>query len=591
MNSDGPAAYAASTAPQENDFVFYDRSWQFIPDSNNGSYSSGGNILFDLGQLSGSGRFIDFSQSYLTIPLVLQANFVGPANAGAPGLLDGSLENVFAASLKNIPSLFHSLQVNLSSCEVVQNASFSNLDINYRILTSSSQDAAATYLPSISFVKDSVDGYDIQNFAGNVGSAIEANNVITGRVFTPSDGFGSGISDQNTGRLERMMSTSFSAARSPQTVAQDANGNPTYAGQIGKDYCTIDATPQNITYFVLATIPLKILHPFFEALPLCKSPVVRINLYLNAQCRFSSTLTRGAAVATVYPWTYETNASITANGTLPFMLSPISSTFDGTAGTTAGALAVSRGLTPANAATVSLNATLGIGRNLAGTVSHPTMTQARIHICQRTMSPIWEEQYFSAFPQKTIMYEDRTSAYVIPAVAAGGSVIQLINNGLSRLRRLVIFPKLTTGSTVGGNAVAALDTWQSPFTSSPCTTAPKSAFVANFQVIVSGTNVYREPQYYGWQHFLQQVKQSGNLNGGHSLSMQCGLLSQSDWMNGYGFIVTDLAHMADSQAADDVARSVTVQLTNATSMTLDYYCVLIYQKQLQVSTQTGTLIQ
>ena len=113
MNSDGPAAYAASTAPQENDFVFYDRSWQFIPDSNNGSYSSGGNILFDLGQLSGSGRFIDFSQSYLTIPLVLQANFVGPANAAAPGLLAGSLENVFAASLKNIPSLFHSLQVNL----------------------------------------------------------------------------------------------------------------------------------------------------------------------------------------------------------------------------------------------------------------------------------------------------------------------------------------------------------------------------------------------------------------------------------------------------------------------------------------------
>lgn len=583
MSADGADTFKKSMTPMESEHIFTDRQWQMIPDINGGSYSSGGNVLFDLGSLSGSGRFVDFASSYLQIPLVLQANLVGAGGGATAGLLANAAENVYALSMKNMPSLFHSLQVNLSNCECVQNASFSNLDINYRLLTSSDLDAEKTLLPSMLFVKDSVDGYDIQSLAGNVGTPIESNNAIAGRVFTPSDGYGTGTFDQNTGRLERMKSTSFSP---PQflTVAQAADGTPTYAGQIGKNYCSIPDN-QNIYYYILATIPLKFLHPFFEKLPVMKSPVVRINLYLNAQCKFTSTLTRQAAVGTVYPWTYAASASVTANGVLPFMVSPISTTLqaDGTTN-------VSRGLTPANAATVTLTATLGIGKSLNGAVAHPTAQQCRVYICQRVMNPQAEEKYFQTFPTKLVLYEDKTSPYIIPGVASGASVIQLVNNGLSRLRRLVIYPKLTTGSSIGGNAVAALDTWQSPFTSSPCTTAPKP-WINNFNVIVSGVNVYKEPVFYQWTHFLNEVKQMNNLNAGHDLNMQAGLISQEDFTNGYGFITVDLAHLVETEEADNVSRSVTVQLTNTSSYTIDYYCVISFEKQVTVSTQIGSILQ
>ena len=558
-----------------------------IPDSNSGSYSSGGNINFDCGTLSGSGRFIDFGSSYLTIPLVLHANAIG---AGATdGFLANSLENVYALSMKNIPSLFHSMQVSLSSCECVQNSSFSNLDINYKLLTTSSEDVAKTYLKSFLFAKDSVAGYGVETQPGNVGTPIECNNQIAGQVFTPSDGFGNGFFNQNTGRLERMQTTSFSPAQFPNSVAQDGTGNPTYAGMLGKSFVS-QPDNQNIYYFILATVKLSMLHDFFDKLPLMKSPVLRINLSLNAQCRFTSTLTRGAAnAANLYPWTFANSTAVTANGVLPFQVSPLSYTSNGTGGT-AGAVVISRGFAPANQATVALTVTLGIGRSLNNAVAHPTQQQLRLYIAQRQMSPIYEELYFSTFPSKLVQYEDRTSAVVIPNVAAGQSVIQLIQNGMSRLRRLLIFPKLTTGSTVCGAAVAALDTWQSPFTSSPSTTAPH-CWVNNFNVIVSGVNLYKEPIYYGWQHFLNEVKQTGNINGGSDLRMQCGLISQEDWTNGYGFLVADLSAMCVDQAGDDVSRSIQIQLQNASNLTLDYYCVLIFEKQLTINTQIGTLEQ
>ena len=112
-----------SMEQQETVFDFDSRQYVYIADTNNGSYANG-QIVFDCGGLANSGKFVDWSQSFLTIPLVVDVNLSAATTA--------SVENVFAASLKNgYHQLINSLSVEINNNSVVNLTAFSNLKINY----------------------------------------------------------------------------------------------------------------------------------------------------------------------------------------------------------------------------------------------------------------------------------------------------------------------------------------------------------------------------------------------------------------------------------------------------------------------------
>ncbi len=64
--------FAKSLAPQDTDFEFDTRQFIYIPDQNNSSYPNG-QVQFDLAGLSNSGKFIDWSQSFIQVPLSLMS--------------------------------------------------------------------------------------------------------------------------------------------------------------------------------------------------------------------------------------------------------------------------------------------------------------------------------------------------------------------------------------------------------------------------------------------------------------------------------------------------------------------------------------
>ena len=99
----------------------------------------------------------------------------------------------------------------------------------------------------------------------------------------------------------------------------------------------------------------------------------------------------------------------------------------------------------------SLVASIGIGKSLAG-VSHPTLQSCRVYACMYEMSPAFEEQYFSIVPTKKILYNDILSFQVLN-VQAGQSFFQILTNGVSRARYLLIVPQLS--SVINGSAAAA----------------------------------------------------------------------------------------------------------------------------------------
>jgi hypothetical protein len=94
---------------------------------------------------------------------------------------------------------------------------------------------------------------------------------------------------------------------------------------------------------------------------------------------------------------------------------------------------------------------------------------------------------------------------------------------------------------------------------------------------------------YGFEEWLQEVRGSNAINGGISLGLSSGLLSQNDWENGYRFCYVDLSRRI-SQPNDDISRSIQVIFTNSATYACDYYFIIGFENQLTLSTSTGSLI-
>jgi hypothetical protein len=549
--------FQSSTTPIEHPYLFQSRQFTFVPDSNSGNYPNGA-VVFDLASLSNSGRWLDLKQSYVTIPLVLSVQ----GNAA----LTVTAENAFAASLKNgYHQLINSLSVELTNNQIVNLTSFSNLDINYKLLTKTSYEDLQNFGSSIGFQKDTTEGILYRSVADPNGLG-ECNNKIQQTLFTTSNGWGVNGMNFNQGRINRMLNTSYD----PLATEQAKFTTAALLQQAGKNYVDRTTSTSYINYYILATIPLRILHDAFEKLPLMRGAYFRLIVNTNTSCL--TTLTNNNT-------NYQTISTTSQNNVLPFMISPIGT---------------GSGFSPGASAT-SVQVSLGIGKsyNTTTSYSHPTMSQCRIYGCLYELTPIYEELYLKTTPTKTIKYNDILSFQVLNT-AAGGQFSQILTNGISRPRYLLICPFLSSvvnGSTsftqfTAGFAVGS--PMNSPFSSAPGTCGPQLA-VTNFNVLVSGVNIYQSNLNYRFENWLQEIRGSNAVNGGLTQLISSGLLSQTDYENGYPFIYVNLERKA-SQANDDISRSIQIIGTNASSVNVDYYCIIGYEREITVSTSTGSLV-
>ena len=302
-----------SFANHSTDFEFEQKTWQYLPDSQNGSYSTG-NVSFDLSPLAGSDQYANFSEAVLTIPLVMSmaGNVSGtPTNAK----LTANRNNAFAMNLKNYLHLIHSMSVQINGVTYQNLCQFQNIDANYKVVASFSSSDAQNLGPSIGFSKD--DGNFTYGIGGSANYGIgECNNSITGALPTPNGGYMAetvGTSNNyNSGRMKRCMMTSFDP-----TVTNYAKliKNATEMNNENKNYCTNSNSANEIIWYILATIPLKFISNLFANLPLMKGAKITLQIQTNTFCSVQLSVI-GAGTAG-----YSNNlCSVQTNGTIPFQV-------------------------------------------------------------------------------------------------------------------------------------------------------------------------------------------------------------------------------------------------------------------------------
>ena len=383
----------------------------------------------------------------------------------------------------------------------------------------------------------------------------ECNNFISkpNTLFNPIEGYL--INDINEGRQKRVMSTSFDPSRTElsQHFVQESKVAESF-----RNYLAVNSASE-ITYNIFATIPMSVLHDFFDKLPIARGLSVRLNLYLNTGITINETI-NGVQHQSI-------DSFSVPRGTVPFMVSPIGA--DPLVGT---------GLRNSTCSKVTYSLKIG----------NSAQTNCRFYASLYTFNPQTESLYISS-PERNILYNDVVQ-YLIPNVTAMSSVNNLITSGISRLRGLLMVPVLSGKS----NECGGLDAKQSPFSSCPATCFPYNK-ITNFQIQISGRPVFNTPLSHTFMYYNTGVKPELSINGGsmRSMGLSSGCISKSDFENGYGFYYVDLTNI-ESEAEDNASKSVQVLFQNnggTLQHEIDFYIYLYFQKQVSINISNGAFIK
>lgn len=547
-----------SMMESDNITPFTEKQVLFINDTNGGSYN--GTITFDTTVLSNSGRYLDYSDASIQVPLVL-------ALVGSIDLTAANVVHAFSAGLKSGHyNLIDSIQVDYQNKNVVQQQSFTNFYVNYKVLSEWSQEDLEKYGSTTGVSPDSPASFTYQNAASSRGLGI-TNNVP---FFTPaakSYAQASPIQSTNDGFARRLEANALASvggaagygALTTLTTTQELNN-------VGQTYLTnpgAGGAAAVYYYSIVATIRLKDICDFFDKIPILKGAQIRISINYNA-CSFRLT---NVAVG---PTTTLTTYTQIAGRTCPVLVP----------GCQAGA--------PYNAIVTAGNGTVDFEYNVfktanvgAGTAVNAFLRACQLFVPAYTLSPDIEAKYLTSAPIKTIVYDD-VYQYTITNTAANGSFNSILTNGILNPKKLIIIPfanPTATGTTY--------DEFKSPFDTAPSTTGPLIS-ISNFQVQVSGKNMFDHPVNYNFEMFRNEVAKSG-INGGDTTGLSSGLISQRMFEFGYRYYVCDLSRRL--QSADSIPLSVQISGTNNSNVATDMYCIITYERAIQVEVASGVVVQ
>lgn len=615
--------------------TFVDKQWLYVNDSNNGNYT--GQIVLDSTTLSNSGSYIGWSEAWLAIPLILQAE--------SAALSTGAEKFDFGMALKAAYwQIIHSMSVEFNNGSVVQQTPFLNVYSSFKNLTSWSEGDLKCWGKVCGFAPDTADswvyntavsaastasplGGSGQGFCNNrLAATFATAGLLSDVAFPPQPGDAanvlntaltlateaSGFSDSvngcaNTGLLQRMkwlnfdMITTGAATALPVVAIVGANAianktallaqNETGLRQIFKNYIQTTATGRAIIFN--ACVRLKDICDLFGKLPLMKGATVRLFINTN-QCYLplsvvAPQVTTVGAVAAFPSLNLTAPPTILGGGqTCPIMVS--------SADLGQGMNAIAPVKVGAPGAAVALKVALSIVRcqfasNFTGanaTVAAP-LTSVRLYAPGYVMSPQAEQSYLGMGQTKQIVYEDLFQ-YQFNSVAPG-SFNFLVSNGLPNLKSLVLMSFLPAGSNGTGGAGAYVSTpvssLLSPFASSGGTPDPISLTNLNFQI--SGKNLFNDNKQYDFQEFNEQVVSSNQLNGSLTTGLASGLIGEHEWSDLYRYYYADASRGLPQEAG--VSRSIQVQGTNNSAVSVNLMIFATFTRSLTVDLRSGKRIE
>lgn len=608
---------SVSTEVSSSEFV--DKQWLYVNDNNNGSYSS--QVVLDTTPLANSGSYINWGEAFILMPLVLQIE-------SSSALLTATAPFDYLACLKSgYWNILHSMTVEFNNGNIIQQVPFLNVFCSFKNITSWSYEDLTNWGCVTGFYPDTSKSWAYLDSAPVVatGSALQAS--------------GNGLSNNRNSPFVSIQIAATTAA----VAAPQAYNTSTRATQLSRDirqawnegmfrrqecfnydplvqavalasfssnqglllsgancstiYRSFTLAAANIrSHTIDAIIRLKDVADFFQKCPMLKGSTMRIYLNTN-QVYFQATQQAPTfAVAT---------GVLNAQAVLQLTASPIILGGGGTNPVMYASNGLgqgSSGLTPLQSDTVAattavVNVSLSIVRTQFSqmptqNISSP-ITSVRLYAPAYTLSPIAEQRYLSLTPTKRIVYND-IFQFSFPQQATNSPFNILVSNGIPNIRSVLVIPLLPRASngavftTAPFASAITTSTLLSPFCSTP--SSPDPIAISNFQIQISGKNLFINQLQYDAEVFYEQLVSSNQLNGGLTTSLASGLVSKSDFQNLYRYYYGNASRSLPSE--EGVAKAIQIQgtLTTPLATAVDIMVFVEFSRTIVVDVRTGSRV-
>jgi len=589
---------------------FINKKWIYVNDNNSQNYTS--QIVIDSTPLSNAGGWINWSEGYLAIPIVVQLT---GSEANLPlNTNDGDYSWAIKSGFWHI---INSMTVEFNNQNIIQQTPMINVFRSFKCNTSWSKDDLFNHGPSAGFCPDNAGSWSYK--VGNANDSLNTNGVNVGiannrnapvmTAFSPVVGtnittntplyvqngvagrvlaggiLADGAVNPNTSFGGNQYAFNDGFATRQTWLGYDPVNNTTGQGLVNDNAtCTqvYRAVKQgglpagNVAWSVVAKLRLKDLADYFDKCPLLKGSTIRFYINTN-QSLIDFSIGLGTADATTgVVGTYRTltiNSSTVIGGlTQPLMLASV--------GLNQGC-----GSLPNGDYKISLSILKNTNQSQgsANLASCGMLQSCRLYAPVYTMSPIAESRYLSLAPTRRILYND-VFQYQFSGLNPGAPFNFLVTNGINNIKSVLVFPIVSQAQT---GATLATSSLYNPC--SACPAMPDPITLTNFNILVSGVNLFLNNELYDFEAFQQQLMSSNQLNGNLTTGLTSGLVNEETFSRGYRYYYGNCSRTLPSEM--NVSRSIQIQGQNASKVICDLIVFVEFQRSMTIDIATGARIE
>jgi len=589
---------------------FVDKQWLYVNDNNNGSYSS--QVVLDTTPLANSGSYINWSEAFILMPLVLQFESAA-ATLTAVGAFD-----YLGAMKSGYWNMLHSLTCEFNNGNIIQQVPFLNVFCSFKNITSWSKDDLTDWSAVTGFCPDTAKSWAYLSAAGAAGLALSAsgsglsNNrdapYVSINLVVGTGGAVTDIVPYNTvtrvtqssvdvrqawndGLFQRQSAINFNPILTADLATSTNQGALMSGANCSQVFRSFVNAAANLRWFAIdAVIRLKDVADFFQKCPMLKGSTMR--LYLNTnQCYFQ--VTQSAARYD------DASGVLNGNGILSVTSAPVILGGGGTCPVIYSSAGLGQGsnlLTPlqsdaAAAATAVVNVSVSIVRTQFSQMPTQNLscpiTSVRLYAPAYTMSPLAEQRYLSLTPSKRVVYND-IFQFSFPNQSVNSPFNILVSNGIPNIRSVLVLCLLPRASNGTASALANATTTSSilsPFSSTP--SSPDPLIIQNFQVQISGKNLFINQLQYDYEDFVEQLVSSNQLNGSLTTSLASGLVSKSDFQSLYRYYYGNASRSLPSE--EGVSKAIQIQGTilSPLATAVDLMVFVEFEREITIDVRTG----
>ena len=142
-----------------------------------------------------------------------------------------------------------------------------------------------------------------------------------------------------------------------------------------------------------------------------------------------------------------------------------------------------------------------------------------------------------------------------------------------------------TGATTNATAITS-NTLLSPFSTTGGTPDPIS--LTNFNIQISGKNLFINNQQYNFETFVEQLVSSNQLNGSLTTSLGSGQVSYEDFQSLYRYYYGNVSRSIPSE--DGVAKAVQLLGVNNSLQEIGLMVFVSFEREITIDVRTGARV-